>query len=377
MIFDGYRRGGATRGGALARLLDRLRPGRGRNALEAANAFRIDVWGGLRQYCGHLGCIQRDFNLTGHVYSPRPLQQLTCSLNDGEPRQIRFTPFRRIVEPGDFNADVPLAMLAPGENRAVISATDVMGKTVNQKVTIIRCFSHSYPLPANIQWSAVRAAEEVGVCTDGKWILTPEGIRTERIGYDRIFLIGDDTWTDYEVTTLVTVHAMAKRTGPQSGRLRHVGFCLRWSGHSIEDNASDEQPQWGLHPRGGIVWLTIAKGKLPPVRQFYSGDTEDFQNFDPFPILFGQPFWLKGSCETLEADSTRYSLKAWPFGSTEPATWDFQVVQNSATALRSGGVALVAHELDATFGDIRVTRPAKPRTSNVGSTDFASRALRL
>ena len=105
--------------------------------------------------------------------------------------------------------------------------------------------------------------------------------------------------------------------------------------------------------------MTIQKGKFPPVRQFYSGDSERFQTFDPFPIRFGRPFWMKGRCETLEPAVSRYSFKVWDVDAAEPAGWDFQVVQDSPTALRSGGVALIAHELDVTFGDIQVTGVTK------------------
>jgi len=344
-----------------------------RNVFRAATAFRIEVWNGSRQRCGHLGCLQQDFNLTGHVYSNRPLREVTCTLKNGEPMQLRFKPFRRIAELGDFNADIPIAALTPGENKVILTATDINGAAVSKEVTIIRSPSGSYPLPASIRWRAVRKLEDVGECTDGKWTLGSYGLRTANIGYDRIFLIGDQTWTDYEVTARVTIHGMSNRTYPESGRVKHVGFCLRWAGHSTENNAGGEQPKWGLHPRGGIVWLTVARGQFPPVRQFYSGDSEDFQTFDPFPIRFGEPFWIKGSCETLGAETTRYSLKVWQFHSPEPDQWDFQVVQHSATALRCGGVALVAHELDVTFGDIHVSN-AGAHGNDANSTGSLARA---
>ncbi len=127
--------------------------------------------------------------------------------------------------------------------------------------------------------------------------------------------------------------------------MKHVGFCLRWAGHSSGDNRVDDQPRSGLHPRGGIVWLTVAEGRLPPVRQFYPGDSEIFQTFDPFAVRFGEPFLMKGSCETLVPETKRYSFKVWGIDAAEPADWVFQVVQHSATALRSGALlALVAHE---------------------------------
>jgi len=322
-------------------------------------APRIEVWHGLRHRCGHLGTVQDDFNLTGHIYAQSPISEFSCSVNGGPPRRLRLARFRRIVEDGDFNADIPIATLRPGENKVVLTATDRMGAMAATEVTVVRHTGGSYPLPATIGWNSVKDPEDVGQYTDGKWTCGPEGLRTAQIGYDRSFLVGNTTWRDYEVSAPVTIHGLSKRNGAQSWTVRHAGFCLRWAGHSTENNHPGEQPKWGLHPRGGIVWLTIQKGKFPPVRQFYSGDSERFQTFDPFPIRFARPFWMKGRCETLEPAVSRYSFKVWDVDAAEPAGWDFQVVQDSPTALRSGGVALIAHELDVTFGDIQVTGVTK------------------
>jgi hypothetical protein len=156
------------------------------------------------------------------------------------------------------------------------------------------------------------------------------------------------------VTAPITIHGFSPKNGPQSGTVHHAGFCFRWAGHSTEDNKPGDQPKWGLHPRGGIVWLTSLEGGLPPVRQFWPGDSERFQTFGPFPIQFGRPFWMKGRCETLEGHGlARYSFKMW--NDREPEEWDFQVTQKSDFALRTGGLALVAHETDTTFGDLLIS----------------------
>jgi hypothetical protein len=68
---------------------------------------------------------------------------------------------------------------------------------------------------------------------------------------------------------------------------------------------------------------------------------------------------MKGRCETLPSDRdgsgvTKYSFKVWDIGTDEPSGWDCEVTQSSPTALRTGGCALVAHELDVTFGDISI-----------------------
>jgi hypothetical protein len=353
---------GLSRSNALVARIRRLIPGVFGAGSLARTAPQIEIWHGLRHHCGHLGAVQDDFNVTGHVYSQCPIAdiELTCSVNGETPRRLRLTRFRRIVDDGDFNADIPIATLRLGENRIVLTATDRKGGVATREVTVVRHASGAWPLPATVRWNSVKDPEDVGQFADGKWIAGPNGLRTVQIGYDRIFQIGNKTWKDYEVTATVTIHGLSMQNGTQSSTVRHAGFCLRWAGHSTENNRVGEQPKWGLHPRGGIVWLTIQDGLLPPVRQFYPGDSELSQTFDSFPIRLGQPVWMKGKCETLGPDTTRYSFKVWNIDSVEPAAWDFEVVQTSPSALRSGGVALVAHELDVTFGDILVTNLSNP-----------------
>src|SRR5262249_46038396 len=157
-----------------------------------------------------------DFNLTGHIYAQSPISEFSCSVNGGPPRRLRLARFRRIVEDGDFNADIPIATLRPGENKVVLTATDRMGAMAATEVTVVRHTGGSYPLPATIGWNSVKDPEDVGQYTDGKWTCGPEGLRTAQIGYDRSFLVGNTTWRDYEVSAPVTIHGLSKRNGAQS-----------------------------------------------------------------------------------------------------------------------------------------------------------------
>jgi len=317
-------------------------------------SLRVEIWHGRHHRIGHLGDGQDDFNVLGHVYCTNSISSVNCSVNRSAPRPLRFSVSTRIVRYGDFNADIPVASLRGGDYHILIEATDSAGNVATANVIVTRQLNGAYPLPAKISWGAVRSLEDVGLCTDGRWVYGPQGLRTAEIGYDRVFLIGNKTWKDYEVTAPVTIHGFSPKNGPQSGTVHHAGFCLRWAGHSTEDNEPGDQPKWGLHPRGGIVWLTSLEGGLPPVRQFWPGDSERFQTFAPFPIRFGRPFWMKGRCETLEGHGvTLYSFKVW--NDREPEKWDFQVSQKSDFALHAGGLALVAHETDATFGDIFIS----------------------
>jgi len=56
-----------------------------------------------------------------------------------------------------------------------------------------------------------------------------------------------------------------------------------------------------------------------------------------------------------ELGVTRYRCKVWPYADPEPGHWTWEHIQTSASALQTGGVALLAHHLDVTFGDVSIT----------------------
>jgi hypothetical protein len=324
----------------------------------ASKTLHVEVWYGRRQRVGHLGSAQDDFNVLGHVYAANPIASVTCSVNGGVPKLLEFRILRRIVRYGDFNADIPVASLHFGDNDVMIQATDSTGRTTSTQVNVTRSMVGAYPLPAKISWGSVSNLQDVGQCVDGRWVSGPDGLRSSEAGYDRIFLIGDRTWKDYEATASITIHGFSKKNGAESGVGHCAGFCMRWAGHSTEDNAPGDQPKWGLYPRGGVTWLVwrTRDGLMSPFRNFLHGESEDDRDFAPFPVQLGRSFWMKGRCETLDGDGvTGYSFKVWNKSAQEPSEWDYRVTQKSNYALRSGGLALVAHEIDATFGDLVIS----------------------
>jgi hypothetical protein len=68
---------------------------------------------------------------------------------------------------------------------------------------------------------------------------------------------------------------------------------------------------------------------------------------------------MRARCETEPDDGdqgvSRYRFRIWRHGATEPDAWDFEERQVSATSLRRGGLALLAHHVDASFGTVSVT----------------------
>jgi hypothetical protein len=326
----------------------------------------LSIWYSLHQQVGHLGHAQDDFNLLGHVQASEGIAALTYRLNGAAPETLTvgqgpFGDGRRLGARGDFNADIPLDRLRLGANTVVLTATDPTGAEATARVRVDRREGDGYALPAAIDWAQVDDVQDVGQVVDGKWGLSEAGLRTLETGYDRIFLIGDTTWQDYEVTVPVTIHRVDAKTGPRSGA-NGLGILMRFTGHAVgtyRDWPAD-QPTWGYQPFGAIGWLRWNDGaESPPYRQFYHGDYNTMDNFGTFPIQEGQTYWMTMRAETLPDTNegrgvTRYAWKAWPDGQDEPAAWAFEVTQTSEHALRRGGMVLLAHHVDATFGNVRI-----------------------
>lgn len=332
-----------------------------------AQKLTIDIWNGTSQKIGHLGSNpQADFNLMGHVNHPYSLVRpggLTYKLNDRAPIALSYLAYRRLLADGDFNADIPVKLLKPGKNRVIIEAVDTSGQRVVQTVTITR-ERGSYPLPVNIHWSDVKNPQDVGQYVDGRWGLVAGGLRTLDIGYDRLFLLGEANWQDYEITVPVTIHPLRNFVSPLSYGYG-VGIILRFTGHVVGGckNYPAVQPKWGYQPFGSICWIWRNWKKEmtqePFEIQYYRGDKDISVISGKILIKEEETYRMKCRCETLPdaADGsgvTCYSYKIWQDGQPEPINWNWQQVQTSQCALRKGGIAFVANNVDATFGDVHV-----------------------
>jgi hypothetical protein len=335
----------------------------------AANA-RIEIWHGHQQKVGHLGPAQPEFNLMGRVEEPERLLALQYALNDATPVELNFRGYRRLAGDGHFNADIPIASLRPGPNAIELEGRFVDGVVARQLVTLTR-LAGSSALPLRIDWSTTADPQDVGQYVDGHWRLGEQGLRTAHMGYDRLFLIGDTSWQDYQITAEVTVHEVAPETGPLSGG-NGLGVLMRFAGHVVGGprRFPIAQPKWGYLPWGGMAWLRWQRGApaKPPALQFMRGDDNENTDYGSVAVRAGETYVLKALCQTLPDDAegrgvTRYAFKLWHAAAEEPPSWDWEHVQVSRDALRRGGVALIAHHVDASFGDIAIVplRDASPQ----------------
>jgi len=321
----------------------------------------IEIWHGPNQKVGHLGDAQPDFNVLGHVDKVDELAELSWSLNGREGGPLSFHTFRRLAQDGDFNADIPIRLMRMGDNTVTITASRKDGSRESATVNIRREEGDA-PLPMTIHWANVTDPQDVGQYTDGRWILTRDGLRTAELGYDRVFLIGNKSWKDYEMLALLTLHRVTVETGPVSHG-NGVGLIWRFAGHSVGGVGKfpEAQPKWGYLPFGAIGFLRWKNGSTQaPRMEYFPGDSNYALDYATFPVELEQTYSIRMRCVTLEplpdgAGVTRYSYKIWPAGKDEPDHWAWERLQISQYALRQGGCALLAHHVDATFGDISIT----------------------
>lgn len=335
-------------------------------ALFAHASAEINIWYGDLQEVGRHGYSQDDFNLLGDVEDPDSLISITYQVGEAVPVEMNFHSYRRIARLGDFNADIPLSSLDVGDNSIKIRARIRDGGKVEQSVTV-RKIAERESTPSAIHWSAPSDLQRFGQVVDGKWRVAETGIRTEETGYDRLYLVGEKDWRDYELETEVILHKIDPLTGPLSGGAG-LGVIMRFAGHVVggPHNFPQSQPKWGFQPFGSICWLRWSKNNpdVPPQMQFYRGDSLKRVDQGSFDIEPGCPYIMKIRCETLpdkgDLGVSLYFFKIWKAGESEPIDWNWTATQESATALRAGGFALVAHHVDASFQSLKIRRlPSK------------------
>lgn len=318
-----------------------------------AQQLQIDLWYGHRQsFAGH-GLPQRWANVLGRVSGPKPVVTLEYALNGGEMLPLSIGPdLRRLAGKGDFNVDLDCRDLKVGENDLLIRAVDEVGDEITERVTLV---NHAQPcaLPYTIKWGEVAQIQDVAHVVDGIWSITADGVSPEEISYDRLIAIGDMAWRDYEVTVPITVHGINAACYNRPSVHAGVGIVLRWKGHSNwgADEWAGDQPWYGPGPYGAISWYCVFHD-VGPILNFFD---PDFQRTAELPrkLDLHVPYIFKTRVETLDDETSHYSLKVWRAGEDEPNTWDL-TAPGSVVGLKEGAILLGAHHTAATFGDVTV-----------------------
>ena len=167
----------------------------------------VDVWYGPVQHFGQIGLPQPIVNILGNVSDPDGVASLSYSLNGGPVQPLNLGPnFKRLADPGDFNADIKTTDLLEGVNSVELTASDTLGNLTTQIVTVHFEGNNVWPLPYSIDWSTVTALDQVSQVVDGHWTVEGDTLRPVQFYYDRLVAVGDVSWTDYEALVPITLH---------------------------------------------------------------------------------------------------------------------------------------------------------------------------
>jgi len=311
---------------------------------------------GNRQEFGQIGLPQDWINVLGNVTDPDGVSSLTYSLNGGSQIPLSRGPdTRRLAEAGDFNIDLSLSSLnsAPDSNVVLVTARDDLSNETVERVVV---FAHeaTWPLPTTVAWDSYGDVLAAAQVVDGSWYLNGGGLRTEQIAYDRLVAIGDRTWTNYEVLVPITVHSVDPAGYTPTSGCPVVGIFFRWTGHT-DDPVSGWQPKSGWNPSGLLgMYAYNAPANGGERLEFWQHAADESGKTLPL----GVTHMFRMSVET-RPQGVVYGLKVWDQSGAEPGTWDLTYVDKQSVASH-GSLLLLAHHVDATFGEVRVGPPGDP-----------------
>ena len=316
----------------------------------------FNVWYGDNQTFGQLGIPQRWVNILGNVSAPSGIASASYTLNGGAPQFLRVGPNpTRLADTGDFNVEIDHAILNPGPNTVVITATDNLNNTATHTVTLNwENTGQVWPLPYSIDWSTVTNISDVAQVVDGLWAIQPDGtLRTMQTGYDRVIALGDETWTDYQVTAQITFNSFD--CYDFGG-----GVIVGWTGHTYDPTVlgilNPDQPLSG-HPFFGVGEYSTGGGApTNAALDIYANspnyhETVLIRDTSGLKLSLGVKYDFKFAVQRNPGNtSSLYSFKVWPDSTPEPANWNLQANGDAST----GSVLLITFRTDASFGKITV-----------------------
>jgi hypothetical protein len=125
-------------------------------------------------------------------------------------------------------------------------------------------------------------------------------------------------------------------------------MALRWQGHSQRDQG---QPAWGYYPVGAYAWTRFYSQPKIQLEADYDRVRQSVDT-DPLQFQFGAEYRMKARVTTLPDGTASYAFKMWLDSRPEPNAWSVEIIARGPSA---GSIALIAHQVDASFGKVEVS----------------------
>lgn len=313
----------------------------------------IDAWYGDAQTFGALGNPQQFVNVLGNVYDINGINSLSYTLNGGTPQSLNIGPDgKRLLSSGDFNIEIDAADLNAGANTVELTAEDTQGAIATKTVTVNYQSGNVWPLPYTVDYGSISDIEDINDVVnvvDGEWELVSDGIRNSVAGYDRLLVVGDRTWSsNLEVEVPITVHSSSSSSG--------VGFALGWQGHT---GSASPKLDWPLE---AIGWVRNAHSSPYLEVLTYSSGAHGTQSLPSFAI--GTTYRLKIRSEAIDASNSRFQVKIWEDGTTEPGSFNL----SADLPTRDGSILMITHRSEVTWGNMTITPLAVNQAPTFTST---------
>ena len=315
----------------------------------------ISVWYGTEQYFGNVGHPQAQINILGNIQADSTGITAYYRLNDSQEKHVLTlgSDLHRLAAQGDFNIEIYRDVLKEGKNTVNLYVARDKEVLTSKEISIHYNPKTEWPLPYSINWEEVKDIQDVVQVVDGHWKITPQGIRTQDVYYDRVLAIGDTFWRSYEVTTTVTFHGYTPpEEGPPTYNVSHAALATLWPGHDRDSL----QPNRKWHPLGATAEFRITDGYKNCRWRIFDGDNfYEEQKEDQYrTIRGGVVYGMKHRVQDLPDNSVQYSVKLWEANEEEPQEWDFRAVEASKTKHLGGSCLLIAHNTDVTFGNVDI-----------------------
>jgi regulation of enolase protein 1 (concanavalin A-like superfamily) len=308
----------------------------------------VDIWYGDTQEFGRIGTPVPMINVLGNASTDNGLSSLSYSLNGGSLQALSVGPnTRRLALAGDFNVEIPFSQLQPGSNNVQIRARDQSGRETIRTVSVINSSGPVWPNPYFINWGGVSDINSVAQVIDGIWGISGGSVRPLVLAYDRLIAVGDRTWQNYEASCPITVHSIdtAGYAAPSYGP--GVGVLLRWPGHTNDGH----QPWEGVYPLGAIGFFrwTSAYERF----EIFGNNGRILASAPDETLQLGVQYTFKMRVQSF-GDQAQYQFKWWTANQTEPSDWQLTGSQSLNEDPGSGCILLLAHHVDASFGNVTV-----------------------
>jgi len=374
----------------------------------------VQVPGGYERRFGDLGTTQKWLNLQGRIEDlAGDVMTSEYRLNGGDWIDLKlgvasdawapYNPSSRLIHAGDYCIEIDSAPDAndfnsddfgaiPGANLVEVHAVDDEGLESFVNIHFEWNASTTWPSVYSPDWSSVPIGgppDSIVQLVDGQWTVGTNPVTGQLAlenvtdGFDRLFMVGDASWVDYDIAFKVTVHGInvPKAYSPGSN-VAAVGVGLRWNGHELhpwntkhprdvwQNTGAFIQYRWGINSsqepteawrlwQNDPAYIDSSGVHHDPTHQATDTSSEPPVTIAPDPV----PMNIVGSTRTRVDGQSVYLLYAWPEGTLRPddvtaviavPEYGFDRPPGDA-APRSGGALLLSHHATTSFDSVEAT----------------------